>query len=226
MKKLIATLTLAGVLISSPVVGQAALGDQTLKQGMKHQDVKQLQQVLKNKGYFKGNTTTYFGPLTANAVKAFQRKNGLATDGIVGKGTYGKLGIKGKIKTNVKGVSGFNAAKVINKGKQYMGVPYRWGGMSPSGFDCSGFLVYTFKNSVGIQLPRTVAGIYQQGKSVSSPKAGDIVFFQTYKKGPSHAGIYLGNNQFLHSSSSKGVSISSLKDSYWSKRYLGAKAVR
>ncbi|MGK0699801.1 C40 family peptidase [Priestia flexa] len=52
------------------------------------------------------------------------------------------------------------------------------------------------------------------------------MFFQTYQKGASHAGIYMGNNQFLHSSSSKGVSVASLKDSYWSKRYIGAKRIR
>jgi len=223
MKKVIAALTLAGVIVStSPIVSQAALGDQTLRQGMNHQDVKQLQQTLKNKGYFKGNTTTYFGTVTTSAVRSFQRKNGLAADGIVGKGTYAKLGVSAKGKSTSSSAR-YNPNAVINKGKQYMGVRYRWGGTTPSGFDCSGFIGYAFKHGGGVQLPRTVAQIYQKGTRVSSPKAGDIVFFQTYTKGPSHAGIYLGNNQFLHCSSSKGVSISSLKESYWSKRYLGAK---
>ncbi|MCG3057031.1 peptidoglycan-binding protein, partial [Escherichia coli] len=77
-----------------------ALGDQTLKQGMRNQDVQQLQQLLKKKGYFTGNTTTYFGPATSNAVKSFQRKNGLSADGVVGKSTYAKLGVKTSSQTS------------------------------------------------------------------------------------------------------------------------------
>ncbi|MEK5137654.1 NlpC/P60 family protein [Priestia sp. FSL W8-0001] len=221
MKKFVAVFTLASFLFASPLVSQAALGDQTLKQGMRNQDVQQLQQLLKKKGYFTGNTTTYFGPATSNAVKSFQRKNGLSADGVVGKSTYAKLGVKTSSQTST-----FNASKVINKGKQYVGVPYRWGGTTPRGFDCSGFISYTFKQGAGITLPRTVAEIYKKGTRVTSLQPGDIVFFQTYQKGASHAGIYMGNNQFLHSSSSKGVSVASLKDSYWSKRYIGAKRIR
>jgi cell wall-associated NlpC family hydrolase len=95
--------------------------------------------------------------------------------------------------------------------------------MSPKGFDCSGYINYVFNKSAGKKLPRTVGDIYKQGVKVSSPQAGDLVFFETYKPGASHAGIYLGNNQFIHSSSSKGVSITSMNNSYWSERYLGAK---
>ncbi|RKQ35912.1 peptidoglycan endopeptidase [Oceanobacillus halophilus] len=111
---------------------------------------------------------------------------------------------------------------IIAEGKKYMGVPYVWGGTSPSGFDCSGFLNYVFSKN-GISIPRTVETIWKAGKTVSSPSKGDLVFFETYKTGPSHAGIYLGNKQFLHASSSKGVTISSMDNSYWSARYLGAK---
>ena len=91
---------------------------------------------------------------------------------------------------------------------------YQWGGNTPAGFDCSGFLKYVF-NTQGITIPRTVETIWNAGTSVSSPQKGDIVFFTTYKEGPSHAGIYLGDNKFLHASTSAGVTISDLNNVYW-----------
>ncbi|WP_188623056.1 C40 family peptidase [Caldalkalibacillus thermarum] len=122
--------------------------------------------------------------------------------------------------------SGLNVSSLINEAKKYIGTPYLWGGSSPStGFDCSGFLQYVFRTQ-GINLPRTVASIWSAGTSVSSPQPGDIVFFETYTSGPSHAGIYLGNNQFIHSGTSTGVTISNMTTSYWSQRYLGAKRYR
>ncbi|MGM0922251.1 MAG: C40 family peptidase [Bacillota bacterium] len=218
MKKLIASFVLTGALLSSPIVGSAALGDQTLKSGMYHSDVKQLQETLKKKGYFSNKTTTtYFGPITKNAVIKFQKAKGLKADGIAGKNTYKALG-KQASQPIVK-----NKSNIVTTAKKYLNVPYVWGGMSPKGFDCSGYINYVFNKSAGKKLPRTVGDIYKQGVKVSSPQAGDLVFFETYKPGASHAGIYLGNNQFIHSSSSKGVSITSMNNSYWSERYLGAK---
>ena len=118
----------------------------------------------------------------------------------------------------------FNA-DALKEGKNYMGVPYQWGGNTPAGFDCSGFLKYVF-NTQGITIPRTVETIWNAGTPVSSPQKGDIVFFTTYKEGPSHAGIYLGDNKFLHASTSAGVTISDLNNVYWNPRYLGAKSIR
>ncbi|WP_182102715.1 C40 family peptidase [Niallia taxi] len=122
-------------------------------------------------------------------------------------------------------VSGFNADALIAEGKKYIGVPYVWGGSSPSGFDCSGFLNYVY-NKAGVSIPRTVETIWAAGTSVSSPQKGDIVFFTTYKSGPSHAGIYLGDGTFLHAGSTTGVTITSMNNSYWKARYLGAKSVK
>lgn len=125
---------------------------------------------------------------------------------------------------HVAATQGVNAEALIQTAKQYTGVPYQWGGTSPSeGFDCSGFLHYVFAKH-NITIPRTTASIYSAGTSVSSPERGDIVYFETYKKGPSHAGIYIGNGQFIHASSSKGITISSMDNPYWSPRYLGAKS--
>lgn len=115
-----------------------------------------------------------------------------------------------------------NVANIIAEGKKHIGTPYVWGGTSPSGFDCSGFLHYVFAQN-GISIPRTVSSIWSAGTSVDSPSVGDIVFFETYKSGPSHAGIYLGNGQFLHAGTSSGVTISDMNNSYWSSKYLGAK---
>lgn len=221
MKKLIYSIALCSPLTFLPVVGHAQMGDMTLKPGMKHQDVKQLQEALKKKGYFKGNTTTYYGTITKNAVYRFEKANKLPADGIAGRSVFRLLGSPAK---KVAGVSVNKSTQVVKVAKKYMGTPYKWGGAKPGGFDCSGYLNYVYKNAAGIQLPRTVADIYKKGTKVSKPQVGDVVFFQTYKKGASHAGIYIGNGQFIHSSSSKGVSVASMSNSYWSKRYLGSKS--
>mgnify|MGYP005828784069 CR=1 FL=1 len=111
---------------------------------------------------------------------------------------------------------------LINEAKKHIGVPYVWAGSTPSGFDCSGYLQYVF-NKVGVSIPRTVETIWSATKPVAAPKVGDLVFFETYKPGPSHAGIYLGENKFIHAGSSRGVEISDMNNSYWKPRYLGAK---
>ncbi|MEK4909523.1 C40 family peptidase [Niallia sp. FSL R7-0648] len=115
---------------------------------------------------------------------------------------------------------------VVTVAKNYIGTPYKYGGTSPKGFDCSGFVGYSYKK-VGKSLPRTTASIYKKGKKVKKAnlQKGDLIFFETYKKGASHVGIYIGSNQFIHSSSSKGVKVDKLSNSYWKTKYYGAKRI-
>ncbi|MGE8078287.1 C40 family peptidase [Peribacillus loiseleuriae] len=224
MKKIIASFALTGLLLSNPIVSHAALGDRTLKSGMTHIEVQQLQEVLKSKGYFTNQkTTTYFGTVTESAVKKFQASKGLKADGVVGANTYKLLGVTKA--AQVKTSSANKSSELVKVAKKQLNVRYVWGGTTPKGFDCSGFLSYVYKESENVSLPRTVSGIYKKGVKVSKPQVGDVVFFETYQSGASHAGIYIGGNQFIHSSSSNGVSISSLNNSYWSARYIGAKRI-
>lgn len=107
---------------------------------------------------------------------------------------------------------------VIGKAQSYLGLPYVWGSASPSngGFDCSGFISYIF--GVGRQ---DVAGYWNSVSKVGSPQPGDLVFFQgTYKAGPSHIGIYVGNGQMIHASD-KGIAYGDINSSYNQKHFLG-----
>lgn len=119
------------------------------------------------------------------------------------------------------------ADEIITNAKKHIGVPYLWGGTTPAGFDCSGFVQYVFRQS-GISLPRTTTEQYKVGTYVSKSnlQPGDLVFLQnTYREGISHVGIYIGSGQMIHASSSKGVVISDLSSSYYTKHYYGARRV-
>lgn len=203
-------------------------GNGIVRQGMQGQQVTNLQQLLRDKGYMNIAPTGVFGDLTYQAVRKFQQDHSLAVDGIAGPATFGAL--QGNTSAPSKpstppssgGGSGGNfVTNVVNSASNHLGVPYVWGGTSPSGFDCSGFIQYVFKEN-GVNTPRTVANMYSSGTNVSSPSVGDIVFFDT-TGGPSHAGIYIGNNKFVHAGSSTGVTVADLNNSYWNPRYLGAK---
>lgn len=115
-------------------------------------------------------------------------------------------------------------ARLTRNAMRFIGTPYVFGGTTSSGFDCSGYVQHIFAMQ-GIRVPRTAdAQFYAAHKIRNGGRAGDLVFFQTYLPGPSHVGIYLGKGKFIHSSS-HGVMISSLNDSYWAVRYLGMKRV-
>jgi len=123
-------------------------------------------------------------------------------------------------------VSRSDSSALVKNALSLVGVPYVSGGTSRSGFDCSGFTRYVFKGS-GISLPRTAAEQFRVGSSVNRAQlqAGDLVFFTTYAPGASHVGIYIGGGSFVHASNS-GVRTTSLSDSYYASRYLGARRVR
>ncbi|WP_246362958.1 C40 family peptidase [Paenibacillus alba] len=113
--------------------------------------------------------------------------------------------------------------QIVQTANAYMGVPYAWGGTTPRGFDCSGFVRYVFETK-GIDLPRTSAEMHSSlSNSVTDLKVGDLVFFAA--KTVNHVGIYLGNDQFISATTSRGVTVESLSSSYWSARYVGAKRV-
>lgn len=106
-------------------------------------------------------------------------------------------------------------------------IRYRRGGREPStGFDCSGFVRYVFRHSLDVELPGNSAAQFQTGRKIDRDQLaeGDLVFFRTEGKRVSHVGIYLGDGRFIHApSSGKHVSVSSLSEKYWARRYVGAK---
>jgi len=121
--------------------------------------------------------------------------------------------------------SGGGGWGIVSVASRYLGTRYVWGGTSPGGFDCSGFVWYTYQRA-GVPIPRDMWGQLQSGTRVSrsSLKPGDIVFFAgTYESGLSHDGIYLGGGRFINAVDyGIGVAVSNLNDAYWSGHYFGA----
>jgi cell wall-associated NlpC family hydrolase len=119
-----------------------------------------------------------------------------------------------------------NGMDVKHAVNEVVGTPYQWGGTTVKGFDCSGFILYIF-NQYSVKLPRTSKAQAQEGTKVTQEdlKPGDLVFYNTNGRDISHAGIFIGNGQFAHASSSKGVRISKLSEDYWEKRYVTARRV-
>lgn len=203
--------------------------DRELSLEIKGEDVRLFQEALKGLGYLEiENCTDYFGTMTKEALIGFQEANGLKPDGIVGLRTVDAinkalLGRGINLPSASRGAElGSLSAKLAATAKQYQGHRYISGGASPSGFDCSGFTSYVYKQH-GITLPRTSTAQAYVGTQLNKADLlpGDLLIFSnTYKKGPSHTGIYLGNGQFIHASTSTtGVIISDLNSTYYKSKF-------
>ncbi|SDK13853.1 NlpC/P60 family protein [Sediminibacillus albus] len=169
-----------------------------------------------------GDTLSHIGKNFGVSVSSLKKWNGLSSDLILIGQTLKVNGTSSATPSSkVKSSTVSNGTALVNEAKKHVGTPYAWGGTSPSGFDCSGFIYYVL-NKAGQSVSRTnAAGYYNQSTKISSPQPGDLVFFKnTYKSGISHMGIYAGNNQFVHASSS-GVQLTSLSNSYWKRHFAG-----
>lgn len=174
-------------------------------------------------GYYKEKPSGLLSSATEAALKKFQADHKLKADGRLNDATYRKITWVAFTKEGIGGVKGTD---IVKRASKYKGTPYRFGGVSPKGFDCSGYVQYVFKN-LGANLPRLADEQAQLGIFVTQKqlKPGDLVFFTTYAAGASHVGIYAGADGFWTASSSKGVMLASLKDPYWKGRYYGARRV-
>ncbi|QWI75080.1 SH3 domain-containing protein [Bacillus mycoides] len=119
--------------------------------------------------------------------------------------------------------TGGDTSSIAGFARSLNGSPYRTAGTTPAGFDCSGFIHYVLNQTGHKGARQTVAGYWSSKTKTSNPQPGDLVYFQnTYKSGPSHMGVYLGNGQFISAETdATGVRISSVSNSYWSKHLLG-----
>lgn len=114
-----------------------------------------------------------------------------------------------------------NIKNLFTNVRQYLGIRYRFGGDSPSGFDCSGFVRFMFNKELDVNLPRSSREMSTMGMRVdrSELRPGDLVFFTNGKNRINHVGIFIGNDTFVHSSLSKGITRDTLNESYYSKRF-------
>lgn len=203
-------------------------------------DVIKVQEVLYFYGYYRGDIDGIYGPLTEKAIQDVINEQLISTKDLDADDFIVKdiQTMETKQETNNQTIHAndeqsaiisidvtYNGSDLIEHAKSLIGTPYEWGGTSPNGFDCSGFIQYVYKQK-DLLIPRTVSDIWNFSETVSSPSIGDLVFFETYQPGPSHMGIYLGEGNFIHAGSSRGVEISNFNsNNYWKSKYLGAKRI-
>ncbi|HAQ07198.1 MAG TPA: peptidoglycan endopeptidase [Bacillus bacterium] len=166
-----------------------------------------------------GDTLTKIGSHYSMTVQQLKTLNNLTSDMIYIGQTLKVAGTSQPVTPPVQSDTP-SASNVVNEALKLLGVPYKWAGNTPSGFDCSGFIYYAFNQS-GKQIGRfSSEGYFSRAYYVDQPQPGDLVFFaNTYKPGISHMGIYIGNNEFIHASSSGGVMKSNLDNSYYKKHF-------
>lgn len=206
----------------------------TVKSIKKHQDnqvqtrqsnwrLKVAQQKLQVLGLSSENPSGRMTESTSTALKSFQKQHKLQANGKLDDATYRKLTWEAFTKEGIAKVQGRD---IVSRAAKYKGVPYVFGGTTPKGFDCSGYVQYVFKDCKA-KLPRLADEQALEGVFVTQRqlRPGDLVFFTTYTAGASHVGIYAGNGKFWSASSSRGVVLSSLKEEYWKSRYYGARRV-
>ena len=191
--------------------------------GDKGWKIKQAQQYLQKLGFDPGGTDGLFTKATRKSLRKFQKKYNLKETGNLDNATYEELKWQAEAKEYGGNVA---TTKILKTAAQYKGVPYVFGGTTPKGFDCSGYVQFVFAKH-GIRLTRTADTQALEGKFVSKKnlKPGDLVFFTTYEPGASHVGIYAGNNLFWNATSSRGIMLSNLTDSYWGPRYYTARRI-
>ncbi|KIL42401.1 hydrolase Nlp/P60 [Gordoniibacillus kamchatkensis] len=222
--KTLRTLALSAAILAAGASGaalfptaRAEAATTSLAQGASGADVSALQTSLKALGYFTyPSVTGYYGTYTMQAVSSFQAAYRLPVTGAADTVTQTAIS-HAVVKQNL-----------IADTSTYNGVPYVWGGTTPSGFDCSGFVYFMF-NKFGVAMPRSTSSeLFQTGFAVgrSALQPGDLVFFSDNQDGTvSHVGFYVGGGSFISPTRSAGVKIQSLDNSYWGPRYLGARRV-
>lgn len=187
-------------------------------------DVAEIQQALANHGY-DVQVDGDFGPATKAAVIAFQKDNDLTADGLLGENSYFALLNRPIPATAPASYLQINN-NIVATAQLYLGVPYVYGGSSPNGFDCSGFVQYVYAKC-GINLPRTADIQAETGFKVSKSELqpGDLVFFAGDFINISHVGIYVGNGQMIHASTTYGIAYDSLSREYRLAHYAGARRI-
>ncbi len=160
---------------------------------------------------------------TTEAIKKFQKEHGMKKSGKLDTKTYNKISWEA---FKMEGIPDVRGKDIVKTAAKYKGVPYKFGGTTPKGFDCSAYVQYVFGRH-DAKLPRTADAQVLDGIFVlkSKLKPGDLVFFSTYASGASHVGIYAGSGKFWSASTSRGVVLDSLDTGYWKEHYYGARRV-